>query len=55
MLGGLFGGMAGIVITAWILFYPLPYWSDSRQFLNLPKSCIISDIGAECQVYCPTN
>jgi hypothetical protein len=49
------GALTGITITAWIAFYPLPYWSDSRQFANFPKACIISDIGADYQVYCPAN
>jgi hypothetical protein len=51
-VGGAFAGMA---VMAWVIFYLLPYWSNSSHFANFSKSCIISDIGAECQVYCPTN
>jgi hypothetical protein len=47
------GAIIGSIITMWIVFYPLAYWSDSRQFANFSKSCIISDIGTDYQVYCP--
>jgi hypothetical protein len=47
------GAFAGMSIMAWVAFYPLPYWNDSSHFSNFSKSCIISDIGAEYQVYCP--
>jgi hypothetical protein len=43
-----------MAVMAWVIFYLLPYWSNSSHFANFSKSCIISDIGAECQVYCPT-
>jgi hypothetical protein len=49
------GDAAGMAVMAWVIFYLLPYWSNSSHFANFSKSCIISDIGAECQVYCPTN
>jgi hypothetical protein len=47
------GGLAGIAIMAWVVFFPLPYWSNSSHFANFPKSCIFSDMGATYQVYCP--
>jgi hypothetical protein len=47
------GGLAGIAITAWVVFYPLPYWSDDAHFANFSKSCIFTDMGATYQVYCP--
>lgn len=49
------GGLTGIAVATWVVFYPLPWWSDSRQFLNFSKSCIINDMGAQYQVYCPDN
>jgi hypothetical protein len=33
-LSFLLGGITGIAITAWVIFYPLPYWSDSSHFAN---------------------
>jgi hypothetical protein len=47
------GGLAGIAIMAWVVFYPLPYWDDSSHFANFSKSCIFTDMGATYQVYCP--
>jgi hypothetical protein len=47
------GAISGIGIFVWIVFYPLPSWSNDSRFSNFSKDCIISDIGAEYQVYCP--
>jgi hypothetical protein len=47
------GALAGIAIMTWVVFYPLPYWSDSRQFASFPKDSIFTDMGATYQVYRP--
>lgn len=47
------GGLTGIAVMTWIVFYPLPYWSNDNHFANFQKSCIISDLGSAYQVYCP--
>jgi hypothetical protein len=47
------GALTGIAVMTWVVFYPLPYWSDSKSFANFPKDCILTDTGATYQVYCP--
>jgi hypothetical protein len=47
------GALTGIAVMTWVVFYPLPYWSDSKSFANFSKSCIFTDMGATYQVYCP--
>jgi hypothetical protein len=44
------GAISGIGIFVWIVFYPLPSWSNDNHFTNFSKDCIISDIGAAYQV-----
>lgn len=49
------GGLAGIAIMTWIVFSPLPWWRDDPHFATFSKDCIISDLGAEWQVYAPLH
>ena len=39
------GNLAGIAIMAWVVFFPLPYWSDSSHFANFSEMHL-TDIGA---------
>jgi hypothetical protein len=52
-LSFILGAISGIGIFVWIVFYPLPSWSNDNHFTNFSKDCIISDIGAEYQSVLP--
>jgi hypothetical protein len=49
------GALTGLAVMTWVVIYPLSSWSNSRQFANFSKNCIISDMGATYQVYCSAN
>ena len=47
----LIGGLSGITIITWIVFFPLRSWRDDQSFATFSKDCIISDLGQSWQVY----
>jgi hypothetical protein len=52
-LSFIIGGLAGIGVMTWVVFYPPQSWRDDDRFEIFPNTCMVSDLGTSFQVYCP--